>query len=76
MIGSAHCREVDLGALRARLQTMSGDELIVFGMEMRNLVYPLRYGFDGKPVVCAFSIQLDEARAEWRRCASHRRSET
>jgi hypothetical protein len=45
---------------------MSDDELIVFGKQMRNLVYPLRCGFKGKPVVSAFSIQLDEARAEWR----------
>ena len=45
---------------------MSDDELIVFGKQMRNLVYPFRYGFNRKPVVSAFSIQLDEARTEWR----------
>jgi hypothetical protein len=39
----------------------------------RNLVYPLRYGFDGKPVVSAFSIQVDEARGEWRRRSTSRR---
>jgi hypothetical protein len=65
------CKEldisVDLESLRARLQKMSDDELIVFGKQMRNLVYPLSYDFHGKPVVSAFSIQLDEARSEWRR---------
>jgi hypothetical protein len=64
-----HCRELDisvgLDALRSRLRKTS-DDLMVFGVKMRNLIYPLRYRFDGKPVVCAFSIQLDEARAEWR----------
>jgi len=46
---------------------MSEDELLAFGWQMHEPVYPLRYGFDGKPVVCAFSIRLDEARKEWRR---------
>ena len=41
---------------------------------MRNLVYPLRYDFHGKPVVSAFGLQLDEARAEWRRRSNSRRS--
>jgi len=37
---------------------------------MRSLVYPISYGGDGKPLVTAFSIQLDEARAKWRlRCS-------
>jgi hypothetical protein len=58
---------VDLDALRVRLQKMSDDELIAFGKQMRSLVYPLRYGFNGKPTISAFSIQLDEARKEWRR---------
>lgn len=58
---------VDLVALRDRLRQMSDDELVKFGREMRKLVYPLTYGIDGKPSVCAFSIQLDEARNEWRR---------
>jgi hypothetical protein len=69
--GSGPCREldvsVDLDALRSRLQKMTDEELIIFGMEMRHLVYPLRFGFNGKPVASAFGIQLDEARAEWRR---------
>lgn len=65
------CREldvsVDLDALRARLRTMTDAELLAFGRQMRSLVYPLTYGADGKPQVSAFSIRLDEARAEWRR---------
>jgi hypothetical protein len=58
---------VDLHALRDRLEKMTDAELIVFGKQMRGLCYPLTYDGDGKPVVCAFSIQLDEARDEWRR---------
>lgn len=65
------CREldvsVDLDALRARLRSMSDAELLAFGKQMRSLVYPLTYDGDGKPQVSTFSIQLDEARAEWRR---------
>ena len=58
---------VDLDALRAQLHRMTGDELLAFGKQMRSLVYLLTCGSDGKPSVSAFSIQLDEARAEWRR---------
>ena len=68
------CREldvsVDLDALRSRLQLMTDDELLAFGKQMRSLVYPLTYGADGKPSVSAFSIQLREARDEWRRRCS------
>ena len=59
--------DLDLVALRARLQKMTDAELLAFGRQMRSLVYPLTYGGDRKPPVSAFSIQLDEARAEWRR---------
>jgi len=58
---------VDLDELRARLQAMSDAKLLTFGRQMRELCYPLTYDGDGKPSVSAFSIQLDEARAEWRR---------
>jgi hypothetical protein len=58
---------VDLDAIRAGLQNMNEAELLAFGKQMRELVYPLTYGSDGKPSVSAFSIQLEEARAEWRR---------
>jgi hypothetical protein len=46
---------------------MSDDELLSFGQQLRDLVYPLTYGADGKPSVSAFSIQLDHARREWLR---------
>jgi hypothetical protein len=46
---------------------MSDDELITFRQQMRDLVYPLRYGSNRKPVASAFSIQLDQARLEWLR---------
>jgi len=59
--------DLDIDAIRARLRNMSDADLIIFGKQMRGLVYPLSYGGDGKPSVSAFSIQLDEARAEWRR---------
>jgi hypothetical protein len=59
--------EVDLVALRAKLQAMSEAELLAFGKDMHKSVYPRVYGYDRKPTVSSFSIQLDEARAEWRR---------
>ena len=66
-----HCREldvsVDLAALRNRPQEMSEAELLAFGKQMWDLVYPLTYRADGNPSVSSFSIQLDEARTEWRR---------
>jgi len=64
LAGESPC---DVDALRGRLGKMTDTELLAFGKEMRGLVYPLTYGFDGKPTVAAFSIQLDERRAEWRR---------
>ena len=59
--------EFDLEGCRADLRKMSDEELIGFGKQMRALVYPLTYGYRGKPSVSAFSNQLSEARAEWRR---------
>lgn len=46
---------------------MSDEELLQFGREMRRLAYPLTDDHRGEPSVTVFSIQLDEARAEWRR---------
>jgi hypothetical protein len=46
---------------------MSDADLIAFGKPMRGLVYPLTYDGHGQPSVSAFSIQLGEARAKWRR---------
>ena len=54
-------------ALRAKLQAMSEAELLAFGKSMREMIYPRRYDGKGKPTVSSFSIQLDEARNEWRR---------
>ena len=45
---------------------MSDAALTAFGKQERELVYPLTYYGDGKPSVSAFSIQLEEARTEWR----------
>lgn len=59
--------QVDAEALRVRLRGMSDAELLELGKAMHDLVYPLRYGGDGKPSVSTFSIQLDEARLEWLR---------
>ena len=64
---NALSNSVNLDLLRERLRRMSDADLIAFGKQMRGLVYPLTYGGDGKAQVSAFSIQLDEARAEWRR---------
>jgi hypothetical protein len=58
---------VDLVALRAKLAAMTEAELLAFGKGMHTSVYPRTYGLKGLPTVSAFSIQLDEARAEWRR---------
>jgi hypothetical protein len=45
---------VDVDALQARHRAMSDADLIIFGRQMRASVYPLRYGWDGLPVVRAF----------------------
>jgi hypothetical protein len=66
MIG-LRSEKIDLVALRAKLQAMSEAELLAFGKSMHDMIYPRRYDFHGKPTVSSFSIQLDEARAEWRR---------
>jgi hypothetical protein len=51
----------------AKLQAMSEAELLALGKDMHKSVYPRVYGFDRKPTVSSFSIQLDEARKEWRK---------
>ena len=58
---------LDLDSLRTELCGMTDAELNKFGREMRALVYPLTYDGKGMPTVSAFSIQLEEARAEYRR---------
>jgi hypothetical protein len=49
-------QEFDVETARARM--------LRFGKQMRRLVYPLTYAFNGLPTVTAFSIQLDEARED------------
>jgi hypothetical protein len=62
--------EVDLDAYRARLRKMTNEELIRHGKAGRYLCSPMA-NF-GKPPRKVFMIQLEEAKAEWRR--RHRKS--
>jgi len=55
---------IDLEQLRTRLRKMSDTELIRFGKAARFMCRPGRKG--ESPREC-FVIQLEEARAEWRR---------
>lgn len=64
---------VDVDGLRARLRAMTDAELLTFGKQMHDLVYPLTYDHRGRPSVSTFSLQLDEARDEWRRRRAYRR---
>ena len=57
--------ELDIDALRVRLQKMTDEELVRFGKAARLMCSP-KANF-GKPPREAFVIQLKEARAEWRR---------
>jgi hypothetical protein len=54
--------EVQLLKLRERLRTMSDEELIRFGKQVRGLSTP-RVSVTPDP----WKAQLEEARAEWRR---------
>ena len=55
----------DIDALRARLRKMSDEQLLKFGNAARYMVSPTANM--GKPPRKEFVIQLEEARAEWRR---------
>ena len=57
--------EVDLEAYRARLRKLTDEELIREGKAGRYLCLPMA-NF-GKPPRKVFVIQLEEAKAEWRR---------
>ena len=57
--------EIDLDELRARLREKTDAELLVFGKAARNMCSS-KANF-GKPPRQPFVIQLEEARAEWRR---------
>jgi hypothetical protein len=56
---------LDVEALRTRLRKMSDEELRKFGTAARYMVSPTANM--GKPPLPAFVLQLEEARAEWRR---------
>jgi hypothetical protein len=56
---------LDVDALRTRLRKMSDEELRKFGKAARYMVSP-RANM-GKPPLPTFVLQLEEARAEWRR---------
>jgi hypothetical protein len=55
----------DIEALRARLSKMSDVELIRFGKGARYMCSP--WANMNKPPRPEFQIQLDEAKAEWKR---------
>jgi hypothetical protein len=55
----------DVDTLRTRLRKMSDKELREFGTAARHMVSPKANM--GKPPLPAFVLQLEEARAEWRR---------
>jgi hypothetical protein len=57
--------EIDLAELRERLQKMTDAELLAFGKSARYMCSPAANL--GKPPREPFVIQLEEARAEWRR---------
>ena len=57
--------EIDLERLRARLRGMTDQQLRQFGKAARYMVSP--YANLGKHPLPVFVIQLEEARAEWRR---------
>ena len=56
---------LDIKALRTRLRKMSDEELRKFGKAARDMVSPTANM--GKPPLPGFALQLEEARAEWRR---------
>jgi hypothetical protein len=55
----------DIEKLRERLRKMTDEELREFGKAARYMVSPTANM--GKPPLPAFVLQLEEARAEWRR---------
>jgi hypothetical protein len=62
---SIQLADFDRDALRTRLRKMSDEELREFGKAARYMVSP---GANmGKPPLPTFVLQLQEARAEWRK---------
>ena len=62
---SIQLADFDVEVLRTRLRTMSGEQLRKFGEAAKYMVSPTANM--GKPALPAFVLQLEEARAEWRR---------
>ena len=56
---------LDVEGLRTRLRKMPDEQLRDFGKAARYMVSP--FANMGKPALTAFVLQLEEARAEWRR---------
>ncbi len=64
-IQSIRLTTLDVDALRTRLRKMSDQELREFGKAARYMVSPKANM--GKPPLPTFVMQLEEARAEWKR---------
>jgi hypothetical protein len=62
---SIRLTNLDVDALRTRLRKMSDEELRKFGKAARYMVSPKANM--GKPPLPAFVLQLEGARAEWRK---------
>jgi hypothetical protein len=62
---SIQLAHLDVEELRRRLKKMSDSELRKFGKAARYMVSPTANM--GKPPLPAFMLQLEEARAEWRK---------
>jgi len=64
-IGFSGDEHIDLESLRARLRKMSDSELLRFGRAARSMCDPKTNL--GQPPRQVFVIQMNEARAEWKR---------
>ena len=62
---SIQIANLDLEELRTRLRKMSDEDLQNFGKAARYMVSPTANM--GKPPLPTFVLQLEEARAEWKR---------
>jgi hypothetical protein len=62
---SIQMADFDVEGLRARLRKMSDEELRKFGKAARYMISPTANM--GKAPLPTFVLQLEEARAEWRR---------
>jgi hypothetical protein len=58
-------QQIDVESLRERLRGMTDEQLLHFGKASRYM--SSRYANMGKSPLQAFVIQLEEAKAEWRR---------